>query len=376
LPFFQNVVQSFAGTSIGADDEQLEAVRVGGATEHLERRDDEVGVPLGTHAHDLGRLREPHEADVVLGDRRQRATRGRVRHALALHLHEVDHDGDRCRSRRCGRPEAVVQHPATRRERRDRIERLDGLGERRVDVEQATLHHGLVELRHMLAQALLERLGDRLAERLGGRLALRRDRHGDGLAQRLERLTGMTGRGQPVRGDRRDARGLLERTLAGERRDRGRDVDQALPVLRGGELLGGTLEFREQPVLGEARRQLAEQRATIVIAARGTEPVGQRLGEVEIVGNDRPGARQRVEALRILAEPLVRLHEQMRGGARAHERERAFRDGGQRLPLLRGGELLAERQQRLLRTLDLGVQGAHGREQVVTRSTGPADRSA
>jgi hypothetical protein len=50
---------------------------------------------------------------------------------------------------------------------------------------------------------------------------------------------------------------------------------------------------------------------------------------------------------------------------RLHQRKRALSDGGERLPLLLGQDLLAQRQQRLLRPLDLAVQRADGRKQVV-----------
>src|SRR5262249_44350868 len=52
-----------------------------------------------------------------------------------------------------------------------------------------------------------------------------------------------------------------------------------------------------------------------------------------------------------------------RGGA-GLELERALRDLGERLPLLAACELLAQRQQRLMRALDLAVQRADGGQQV------------
>ena len=59
------------------------------------------------------------------------------------------------------------------------------------------------------------------------------------------------------------------------------------------------------------------------------------------------------------------LHEQPCGGLRLDQGERALRDGRERLPLPRREHLLAQRQQRLLRPLDLAVERAHRREQVV-----------
>jgi hypothetical protein len=54
-------------------------------------------------------------------------------------------------------------------------------------------------------------------------------------------------------------------------------------------------------------------------------------------------------------------------GLRLHEAQRALGDRGQGVPLLGERDLVSQGQQRLLRALDLAVQGTHRGEQVVDR---------
>ena len=81
-------------------------------------------------------------------------------------------------------------------------------------------------------------------------------------------------------------------------------------------------------------------------------------------------ALERLDARGVLAEPLVRADEQPSGRVRLLDLERALGHGGERLPLLRGRQALAEREQRLVRAFGLAVQAAHGREQVLDGGAG------
>ena len=93
----------------------------------------------------------------------------------------------------------------------------------------------------------------------------------------------------------------------------------------------------------------------------------QEQAQLEIVGRDLPRPLERPDALRVLLEPLVRLHQQPGGGVALLQLERALGDRREHLPALRGREFLAQGQQRLVRTLDLAVQRASDGEQVLDR---------
>src|ERR1051326_6276226 len=203
------------------------------------------------------------------------------------------------------------------------------------------------------------------AERLGPVLALGGDRDADHFSQRLEGLAGMAGALESGECRIRDPLRFLERTLARHRGERRRHVDQPFPVVVLRQLFGGFLEIVVLTLLGETRGEIAEQRAPVVAAARVAQALGELLGQLEVVRHDGPGAGQRLQPGGILAHALMGLDQEPRGGLRLHERERTLRDGRKRLPLLGGEHLVAEREQRLLCALDLAVERAHGREQVV-----------
>ena len=63
----------------------------------------------------------------------------------------------------------------------------------------------------------------------------------------------------------------------------------------------------------------------------------------------------------------MRLDEQMRPGRGLLDLERGVGDGRQRLPLLRRGETISQRQQRLERSLALALEQARARQHVFHR---------
>lgn len=282
---------------VGADQEQLEPVRVRLPAERLERADDHRAVFLGHQALHLGRVRESQQPQIVLGDRRERALRGGVRHLLALHLREVHDDRLGVVRDDPARAESVVQHAAARRQRSDRVERLDRLRERRVGIAEPALFDGRGRVRHRRAGTLAERLGDRRPERLGGLGALRGGGGRDDPAQRFERAAGGSALRQTADHDVGERFRLLEGAL---RRDRGqglRDLHEPLVVVVLDELEGRLLDPAPALLGGETRRQFGEQRATIVVLLRVAEAPGEQQRELEIVGVDRPRARERVNPL-------------------------------------------------------------------------------
>ena len=165
--------------------------------------------------------------------------------------------------------------------------------------------------------------------------------------------------------DVRQALRFLERALARDRRQGCGDVNQTFPVVVLRELLRGVLEVVEATLFGELRCQVAQQRAPVVATTRVAQALGQLLRQLEIVRHDRPRARQRIQPGGVLAHALVRLDQQPGGRLRLHQRQRAFGDGRERLPLLGRQHLVAQGEQRLLRAFDFTVQRAHRREQVV-----------
>ncbi len=122
---------------------------------------------------------------------------------------------------------------------------------------------------------------------------------------------------------------------------------------------------------GEAWQQLGEQGAATVALAGLAERYRQEQAQLEIVRDDLPRPLQRLDARRLLLEPLVRAHQQACGGLALLQLQRPIRHRRQRLPSLRRGEPLTQGQEGLVGPLDLAIQGAGHRQEVFHRRAGP-----
>ena len=233
-------------------------------------------------------------------------------------------------------------------------------------VLEPALRHGRVQVRNRRAGTLAQRQRHRVAERIAGRLAAGGHRGRHHRAQRLERLAGAIGLREALRRDVGERAHFLDRALRRHDGQHLRELREPVPVVVLHELQRGLFEARPARLDREPRRELGEQRATIVALARLAQPLRQQQRQLEVVGVDRPRARQRVDALGILAQALVRLHQQPRGRVRLQQGERALRRRPRAAPTSSAATSFSpELQQRLLRALDFAVQRAHRGEQVV-----------
>jgi hypothetical protein len=295
----------------------------------------------------------------------QRATRGGVRHLVALGLHEVHDDGDRVVGHDAPGAEPVVQHTAAGSQRRDGVERLDRLVERRVAREPA-LHHGVFQTRHVLARALLHRLDDRAAERLAPFSPFAATAIATTLRIASCAWPARPHLARPSSATSAMPRTLLERTLAGEHRERIGHVQQALPVVVLGQFHGGRLQLLVAALFGELHRQLAQQRAAVIAAAGIAQAAWPSFcARSRSSGMIAHCARQRVQRAGSLPSPSCASTSSFAAACVCMSDSERSATAARGLPLLLGQHLLAQRQQRLLAPLDLAVQRADGREQVV-----------
>ena len=190
-------------------------------------------------------------------------------------------------------------HRAARRQRRDRVETLQRLEQRLRRIgHPRDLEHGR-GLRQQAPRPLPQTLDQHGPEPLGGHRAQLLERARHHLADGIEHVSGVAGLGERRERDPKQLRQVRAGALLDEERQGVHETHEPVVLLVLHELERRLLQPRVAPLLREPFQQLGEHGAALGSASRFAQPDREREAHVQIIGDDRPRALQRLDALRV-----------------------------------------------------------------------------